>query len=597
MGACEMRGHHSYMQRPTLWKTVGFFFFSLLDRRFLRAFSIPPLIRNIERKKKTYLSLGISPDQLKKKKFRSPPYTGSSTKQNKTNMSTEYEPKNSEVPVEQQQQNTESDTNNNDAPFVQDEQLEVEKRGGFIGKAAGFLRNPWSQVVVIALVCFCCPGMYNALQGMGGGGQLDSTVNSNAQVALLSCTAACALFIAGPLLSVIGPRNCVLIGGWTYALYSGSFLNYNQRENGAFVIASGALLGIGAAFLWVAQGSIMTSYVKESQKGRSIAVFWFIFNIGGAIGSLISLGINYNSKEEGTVSDGTYIAFLVIMLVGWGLSVLICSPKHIKNQELRNELKLDNQGLKNTTGFSMDRLVRSFMRVIKVLTNWRVLCLIPLFFCANVFYSYQQNIVNGQVFNVRARALNSALYWIAQMFGALVMGFILDKTPTSRRVRGIVGWVFVFVCAMAIWGGGLKYEYWMEDRRDAGTLQDIDFKDGSDFLGGMFLYMFYGAFDSIWQAYCYWLMGAITNSSYITGILVGAYKSFQAVGGAMAFRLNAQGKPWMTQFAVNWGLCIGTLLIALPTVLTISQTNVLSDEDVIREIGGTDSKKEDEHEV
>ena len=33
--------------------------------------------------------------------------------------------------------------------------------------------SPVTQVCLIALVCFCCPGMFNALSGMGGGGQED----------------------------------------------------------------------------------------------------------------------------------------------------------------------------------------------------------------------------------------------------------------------------------------------------------------------------------------------------------------------------------------------------------------------------------------
>ena len=70
--------------------------------------------------------------------------------------------------------------------------------------------------------------MYNALSGLGGSGQVDSTVAANATVALLSATAATALFVAGPLFSLVGPRWCFLLGGWTYALYSGSLLNFNR---------------------------------------------------------------------------------------------------------------------------------------------------------------------------------------------------------------------------------------------------------------------------------------------------------------------------------------------------------------------------------
>ncbi len=71
--------------------------------------------------------------------------------------------------------------------------------------------------------------MYNALGGLGGSGQVDSTVAANATVALLACTAATALFIVGPVFSFVGPRICLLIGGWTYALYSGSLLAFNRK--------------------------------------------------------------------------------------------------------------------------------------------------------------------------------------------------------------------------------------------------------------------------------------------------------------------------------------------------------------------------------
>ena len=72
--------------------------------------------------------------------------------------------------------------------------------------------------------------MYNALNGIGGGGQVDHVVASNANVALLSATAGTALFMVGPIFSLIGPRACWLIGGWTYALYSASLLNFNSKS-------------------------------------------------------------------------------------------------------------------------------------------------------------------------------------------------------------------------------------------------------------------------------------------------------------------------------------------------------------------------------
>lgn len=46
--------------------------------------------------------------------------------------------------------------------------------------------SPVSQLVIVAFVCFLCPGMFNALTGVGGGGQVNANAADNANVALYS---------------------------------------------------------------------------------------------------------------------------------------------------------------------------------------------------------------------------------------------------------------------------------------------------------------------------------------------------------------------------------------------------------------------------
>ncbi|KAL0933227.1 major facilitator superfamily transporter [Colletotrichum truncatum] len=426
--------------------------------------------------------------------------------------------------------------------------------------------HPWTQILLISFICFCLPGMFNALTGLGGSGQVDSTVAANAQVALLSTTAVAALFIVGPIFTFVGPKICFLLGGWTYALYSGSLLSFNHNANGSFVIAAGAILGIGSSFIWIVQGAIMTTYVHESQKGRAIAVFWIIFNLGGGVGSLAAFGLNFHSTT-GTVNNATYIALMVIMLFGWALGIFICSPKRIRLAQLHAATETEKQSIKGM-----------FEMSLATLCNWRVVCMLPLFFCANVFYSYQQNNVNGMTFNIRTRSLNGALYWMAQMFGGLVIGVLLDLPMLERPGRARLGWVVLFVTGMAIWGGGYQFQKWQDARHAQGLIQDIDYTQGSISTGPIFLYIFYGAYDSLWQSYCYWLMGTQSNSAGRAAILVGAYKAFQAAGGAMAWRINAQHTSAMTQLAMNWGLSIGSLILALPTVLTVTKSTSVLEE-------------------
>ena len=56
-----------------------------------------------------------------------------------------------------------------------------------IGKyESPWIASPLVQLIIVAFVCFLCPGMFNALSGMGGGGQVDAHAADNANVALYS---------------------------------------------------------------------------------------------------------------------------------------------------------------------------------------------------------------------------------------------------------------------------------------------------------------------------------------------------------------------------------------------------------------------------
>ena len=145
--------------------------------------------------------------------------------------------------------------------------------------------SPPVQLVLVALVCFLCPGMFNALNGLGGGGQFSATTADNANVAVYA-TFSVLGFFAGSITNRLGIKLTLSVGGLGYCLYVSSYLSYNHNQNSGFVIFAGAALGVCAGMLWAAQGAIMMSYPQEKSKGRYISWFWMIFNLGGVIGSL-----------------------------------------------------------------------------------------------------------------------------------------------------------------------------------------------------------------------------------------------------------------------------------------------------------------------
>lgn len=57
------------------------------------------------------------------------------------------------------------------------------------------------------------------------------------------------------------------------------------------------------------------SYPTENIKGRYIFIVWAIFNLGGVLGGLAAMGINYNNPS-GSANSATYFALAAVMMVG-----------------------------------------------------------------------------------------------------------------------------------------------------------------------------------------------------------------------------------------------------------------------------------------
>jgi len=121
--------------------------------------------------------------------------------------------------------------------------------------------------------------------------------------------------------------------------------------------------------------------------------------------------------------------------------------------------------------------------------------------------------VNAAMFNTRTRSLNSVLYWLAQIVGAAIFGYLLDLSQFSRTLRAKFAWGALFALTFVVWGGGYVFQQGYtraEVNVGVDTPDDtsddyvkMDFKD-SGYVGPMFLYIFYGMYDAIWQVTVYW---------------------------------------------------------------------------------------------
>ncbi|KAF9971148.1 hypothetical protein BGZ73_005943 [Actinomortierella ambigua] len=400
------------------------------------------------------------------------------------------------------------------------------------------LNNPLTQVIILGFVCFCCPGMFNALSGTGAYGldSKDNDVATNAGIALSLVFAFSSLF-AGALFNILGHRILLILGGLTYVLYVASFMAYQSIKSMPFVVVASCLLGVGAGWLWCAQGAIMMGYPAENEKGRFFSLFWSIFNLGGVLGNLIPLIAQWNDEKALSASTATYIGFMVVMAAGAFLSILILPASKV----VRNDGS-------TVTAIKYSSPILELKAIFALFKDWRMLCLIPMFFSSNWVYTYQFNAVNAPNFNIRTRSFNSAFYWGAQIVASIGFGAFMDKSSKLRTTRARWSLVLMTLVLIATWAGGIAFQSGIGPRNpiiDPETGKyiknpkdfhvDIDLvKDTSRWIGPFILYFMYGVVDAMYQGYSYWLMGALTNDTNTAARFAGFYKFIQNLGGVLA---------------------------------------------------------------
>ena len=76
------------------------------------------------------------------------------------------------------------------------------------------------------------------------------------------------------------------------------------------------------------------------------------------------------------------------------------------------------------------------------------------------------------------------------------------------------------------------------------------------------------------------LMGALTNNGRKLANFAGFYKGIQSAGNAVASRTDALKAPFMNEFASNWALLLGSLLIAAPLIFMKVPDTVPLEEDL-----------------
>jgi len=112
--------------------------------------------------------------------------------------------------------------------------------------------------------------------------------------------------------------------------------------------------------------------------------------------------------------------------------------------------------------------------------------------------------------------------------------------------------------------------------------QRLDIFDAG-YTGKIFLYIFCGLLDAMWQTTAYWIMGAMSNDPAKLAYFAGFYKSLQSAGAAGCWRADAVKIPYINIFLSTWVLLVSGLIFALPMIhLRVRDTTNIQEEVLAR---------------
>lgn len=174
-----------------------------------------------------------------------------------------------------------------------------------------WFRSVFFQATIVGLLAFAAPGLWNALQSVGAGGQQTPFLVMAGNAVLFSLMTITCLS-SSLIVNRIGLRWTLVLGTTGYALYSAALYQNNRYGTVWFIYVGSAACGITAGMFWAAEGAVMLSYPEPEKRGRYLA-YWLAYRNSGAIlGGAINLGFNATGTKLGSLDWRTYIVFVVL---------------------------------------------------------------------------------------------------------------------------------------------------------------------------------------------------------------------------------------------------------------------------------------------
>jgi MFS family permease len=337
-----------------------------------------------------------------------------------------------------------------------------------------------------------------------------------------------------------GSTRTMAAGAVTYSLFSGSLI---WGEALPILVAS-AVLGFGAALLWVSQGEHITACSSAHNRGRNAGIFWMGLQGASTAGPLASFLIlsRYSEDDKAQANTLMFTVFTACGLVGLALLCLLKPlPSAAANQDADASAVARSRQPHATKAPSFGAQVASSARAVIAACKQRDTALLLL---GCHWSGLEVAFSNGEYFKLVGDGKDESvigLVFIAWGFTDCVGGVSLGSISDRLERRGLPGRKAIVLLGTACFAAALLIT------RHVRALpgKDLDvvgprFPPGAPLAGSASWLAFVGAAlfglgDACWNTQLYAVLGGLYPAHGEVAFAV--YQFFQQTGAILGFAL------------------------------------------------------------
>ncbi|RDB23863.1 hypothetical protein Hypma_009038 [Hypsizygus marmoreus] len=438
-----------------------------------------------------------------------------------------------------------------------------------------FYRSTFFQIIVVGLISFLGPGLWNATNSLGAGGALEPyLINAGNSIVFALMGLLC--ISSALVVNKIGVKYTLILGTLGWAPYSASLYQNNRYGTEWFVILAAVICGLSAGLYWAAEGAIVLSYPEHKKRGRYLAIWLAFKNSGQIVGGAINLGVNVHRSTGGKISYATLLAFVCLQVLALPISFIISNPEKVQRED-RTKVKVDD---KTTT-------VQQIKILGRTVVSKEIGFLLPLFFSSWFYWGYASTFLT-LYFSVRARALGSFMSAISGVIATTLLGIFLDNQRVSlkKRARYAGAFVTTVFSGFLIWALIIQHHY---THHPPGKLDWLS----PGFGRGFGLYIMLNTAGNLVQNYLYWAVGSLGDGTSQLTRSTGLLRGIESWGQCASFGINSSKFSPLYTVVINivfWAVSIPPAWISLNQIGNKNSQHV----DRIPVISNADLKHENE---